>query len=365
MGRPTYTHQEEPGTLMWPSPDKYWVIGFRDQRGMPSSEGYLRVNGPSAHFVEQISEQAEWSAKRVDNDTASWIAAPDLRLLPGRAGDQAWQQQQLDATKALERAAKQLYLVGSTPMELRRDYLGRFAKSEERKHGRSIYRRQGEDPVALWYDGNGRWRVGPSQSIGTELGVLELGSAVALPEEAQGTWRVQHPIKGTWLDAPGVRLMTGEEGRNAMLSDESARKMKLKKAAARVGLTGEMPNGMAPDHLGEYVLAAGSNVNGHPYYMKAGSPTLGMWATPGGTWFIGVAARQDQFGHAKGALRVNMEAASQMPADFAGCTLEAFVNGEATWVAAPELRLEAVQPGKERKPKQEPRGGRQGAVDEL
>ena len=31
----------------------------------------------------------------------------------------------------------------------------------------------------------------------------------------------------------------------------------------------------------------------------------------------------------------------------------------------PELRLEAVQPGKERKPKQEPRGGRQSAVDEL
>ena len=332
---------------------------------MLSEEGYLRVNGPGAYFVEQISEQAEWSAKRVDNGNASWIAAPDLRLLPGRVGDQAWQRQQLDAEEALERAANQLYLVGSTPMELRREYLGRFVKNDQRKHGRYTYYRQGPDPVALWYDGNGRWRVGPSQSVGSELAVLELGSAVVLPEEAQGTWRVQHPLKGAWLDAPEVRLMTGEGGRNRMLSEESERKVKLKKAAARVRLAGDMPHGVAPDHLGEYIIAAGSNVNGHPYYVKAGNSKLGMWATPGGTWFIGIAARQDQFGHMRGALRVNMEAASQLPLDFAGGTLEAFVNGEATWVAAPNLRLETVQPGEERKSQQEPRGGLQNAADEL
>lgn len=367
MGRPVYTRQEEPGTLMWASPDKHWVIGFREQLGMLSSEGYLRVNGTATHFVEQISEQAVWSAKRVKNGTASWIVASDLRLLPGRAGDEAWQQQQNDENKALERATDQLYLVGNTPMELRRDYLGKFVRRAQRKHGRFTYHRQGPHPVALWYDGNGQWRVGPSQSVGSELGVLELGSAVVLPEESQGTWRVQHPLKGTWLDAPGVRLMVGEEGRNTMLTQESARKVRLKKAAARVRLTGEMPSGVGPEHLGEYIIATGSNVNGHPYYVKAGNSKLGMWATPGSTWFIGVAARQDQFGHAKGALRVNMDAASQTLADFASGTLEAWVNGEATWVAAPKLRLETVKPAdKEQKKQHEPRGGHQSAVaDEL
>ena len=116
--RHVYQHTDEPSRLMWATHDGYWAIGFRDYLGMLSSNADLRVRDAqkAAVFVEQLDEAEQvWEAKRVDNGTASWHAAPQLRLLAGRGGVLAWEQQQKRTEAALERAAAQLFVVGSAP----------------------------------------------------------------------------------------------------------------------------------------------------------------------------------------------------------------------------------------------------------
>ena len=181
---------------------------------------------------------------RSDDGSSKWIDAPDVRLLHGEEGGAEWKRLQGTVDSDLKRAAERLYLVGSTPQNLRREYVGTFIMQSGPRNGsngRHVYHRQGTDKAAMWYDGDGMWRVGSLLNIGTSNSVLALPGSLALPEESQGVWRVKHPLGSAWLDAPALRLLHGEEGRAALKAEEVSRQGRVKAAAAQFRLSGETP----------------------------------------------------------------------------------------------------------------------------
>ena len=239
--KPVYAKQDDASRLLWASYDGYWIAGHGDDLG--SSDGYLRVKDARAYFVEQVGDAAEWYV-RSDDGSSKWIDAPDVRLLHGEEGEAEWKRLQGTVDSDLKRAAERLYLVGSTPQNLRREYVGTFMMQpglRNGSNGRHVYHRQGTDKAAMWYDGDGMWRVGSLLNIGTRNSVLALPGSLALPEESQGVWRVKHPLGSAWLDAPALRLLHGEEGRAALKAEEVSRQGRVKAAAAQFRLSGETP----------------------------------------------------------------------------------------------------------------------------
>ena len=239
--KPVYAKQDDASRLLWASYDGYWIAGHSDDLG--SSDGYLRVKDALAYFVEQVDDAADWYV-RSDDDSFKWIDAPDVQLLHGEDGGAEWKRLQGTVDDDLKRAAERLYLVGSTPQNLRREYVGTFILQpgpHSASNGRHVYHRQGTDRAAMWYDGDGMWRVGSLLNIGTSNSVLALRGSLALPEESRGNWSVKHPLGSEWLDAPTLRLLHGEEGRAALKADEVSRQGRVKAAAAKFHLSGEMP----------------------------------------------------------------------------------------------------------------------------
>lgn len=238
--KPVYAKQGDENRLLWATYDGHWVAGHRDNVGSPN--GYLRVKGALAYFVEQVGDAAQWHA-RTDADE-EWFDAPGVHLLHGEAGGAEWKRLQDIVDHDLKRAADRLYLVGSTPQNLRREYVGAFilhSNHHNLSHGRHVYHRQGEDRAALWYDGDGMWRVGSILNVGTSNSALALRGSFTLPEESRGLWRVRHPLGSEWLDAPALQLLHGEEGRTALKADEVSRQDRAQAAVNKVRLDGEMP----------------------------------------------------------------------------------------------------------------------------
>ena len=62
-----------------------------------------------------------------------------------------------------------------------------------------------------------------------------------------------------------------------------------------------------------------------------------------GNWFAGLIAMQDQFGHARGALRIRTQDATRVPPELADATWEVWNDAEDLWIAAPQLRHAAVR----------------------
>ena len=380
--KPVYAKQDDASRLLWASYDGYWIAGHGDDLG--SSDGYLRVKDARAYFVEQVGDAAEWYV-RSDDGSSKWIDAPDVRLLHGEEGEAEWKRLQGTVDSDLKRAAERLYLVGSTPQNLRREYVGTFMLQSGLRNGsngRHVYHRQGTDKAAMWYDGDGMWRVGSLLNIGTRNSVLALPGSLALPEESQGVWRVKHPLGSAWLDAPALRLLHGEEGRAALKAEEVSRQGRVKAAAAQFRLSGETPcrvfhmcrtfcpprrraawplgssraapvamlicadyrpEGRAQEYLGEYKRVSGSNINGQPFFTKAGDTQKGLWHALDGNWFAGLIAMQDQFGHARGALRIRTQDATRVPPELGDATWEVWNDAEDSWIAAPQLRHAAVR----------------------
>ena len=380
--KPVYANQDDASRLLWASYDGYWIAGHSDDLG--SSDGHLRVKDARAYFVEQVDDAAEWYV-RSDDDGFKWIGAPDVQLLHGEEGGAEWKRLQGTVDDDLKRAAERLYLVGSTPQNLRREYVGTFilqSGPHSASNGRHVYHRQGTDKAAMWYDGDGRWRVGSLSNIGTSNSVLGLPGSLALPEESRGVWRVKHPLGSEWLDAPALRILHGEEGRAALKADEVSRQGRVKAAAAKFRLSGETPrrvfqyvpglfahpvggppghtaalvqrplpralcadnrpDGRAQEYLGEYKRVSGSNINGQPFFTKAGDTQRGLWHALDGNWFAGLIAMQDQFGHARGALRIRTQDATRVPPELGDATWEVWDDAEGSWTAAPQLRHAAA-----------------------
>lgn len=237
--KPVYAKQSDESRLLWASYDGYWIAGHRDDLG--SSDGYLRIKGALAYFAEQVEDAAQWDVRT--DDGVEWLCAPDVHLHHGEKGRAKWKLLQGTVDEDLKRAAERLYLVGSTPQNLRREYVGVFIKQAGPQHfsnGRHVYHRQGADRAAMWYDGDGMWRIGSLLNIGTSNSVLTLRGGSAVPEESRGVWRVKHPLDSAWLDAPALRLLHGEEGRAALKADEVSRQGRVQAAVNKVRLSGEM-----------------------------------------------------------------------------------------------------------------------------
>ena len=341
--RPVYAKRGEPHRLIWASHDGHWIAGHSDELGTATS-GFLRVKDARAYFVEQIAEAAAWHARAdADGGGDGWLAAPGVRLLHGAAAVAAWEQRQRLAEEALERAAKRLYLVGNAPQDTRREYLGGFSLQHdaERSNGRHVYSREGVDRVALWYDGDGAWRVGSQPNVGSSNSILALRSAAVLPEDARGVWRVHHPLGSGWLDAPALRLLHGADGLAALRADEAARHARAQVAPLTVIL---LAKGDAPartqEYLGDYKRITGTNINGHPFYSKVTDSRLALWHTFDGSWFAGLAdVMSGHFGHPKGVLRISTDDAALVPPEFGSATWEVWDEEAESWVAAPQLKL--------------------------
>ena len=61
-----------------------------------------------------------------------------------------------------------------------------------------------------------------------------------------------------------------------------------------------------------------------------------------GNWFAGLIAMQDQFGHARGALRIRTHDATRVPPELGDATWEVWDDAEDSWIAAPQLRHAAA-----------------------
>ena len=102
------------------------------------------------------------------------------------------------------------------------------------------------------------------------------------------------------------------------------------------------PDGRAHEYIGEYKRVAGSNINGHPFFMKAGDSRRGLWHALDGNWFAGLTTVQDQFGHPRGALRIRTQDAARVPPELGDATWEVWDDAEHTWIAAPQVRFAAI-----------------------
>ena len=114
------------------------------------------------------------------------------------------------------------------------------------------------------------------------------------------------------------------------------------RAACHAHCADYRPDGRAQEYLGEYKRVSGSNVNGQPFFTKAGDTQRGLWHALDGNWFAGLVTMQDQFGHARGALRIRTQDATRVPPELGDATWEVWDDAEGSWTAAPQLRHAAA-----------------------
>lgn len=198
-----------------------------------------------------------------------------------------------------------IYLMGSMPDGLRAEWLGWYdvytGKPIKTKNGlvdgRPVYSKQGEPSKLLWFNKkSGRWYAGKARALGKAAGVLHVGDLASTPDKVSSRWQAWQGPKRGWVEAPDMRAVSGDRGRNIVEANAKA----VQEAASTIRFAGDVPQGLRHEWLGMYVRRPEALIGGRPTYAKLGDDSKLLWYyAPSGTWYMGGIA---SLGKAKGVL---------------------------------------------------------------
>ena len=159
----------------------------------------------------------------------------------------------------LHHANFSVHLLGPGPDNLFIAFLGEYSirgHVHHKMNGRYIYAQQGSPDRWLWYSG-AFWLVGPAEDCHTDprraRGWLRAHDRAVRPESISAKWEAGDGRMG-WLQAPSLRMSTGDEAEQASLAHAAALREELAGAAGSVMLVGATPCEMWRGWLGVYDL---------------------------------------------------------------------------------------------------------------
>ena len=180
-GWPSYALLGDDGTRLWHA-GRCWFVGAAAECGQ--AKGWISADDGSL-TPDQVS--ATWQVF----DGSAWLDAPELRLIAGEA-----------LASALAAAADTVALVGATPQNRQRAWLGIFKRRPEAVNGWPSYALLGDDGTRLWHAGR-CWYVGAAAKCGQAKGWINAADGSLTPEQVAATWQVTDG--SAWFDAPELR----------------------------------------------------------------------------------------------------------------------------------------------------------------
>ena len=90
---------------------------------------------------------------------------------------------------------------------------GDYEKTGDVRNGRAVYKKVGDDDRAMWMSANGRWFMGPKQSIGGTGGLMAaiMDGCEVLPELVGGGWQVGSNLSAEADAERAVRKMNSTD----------------------------------------------------------------------------------------------------------------------------------------------------------
>lgn len=213
-----------------------WIIGPEEDIG---ARGWIRAESRAA-LPELVGSgyphDGYWHdamAKFTIGDGAlGWLPAPGLRFAAGAEALAEALAHEDSELRTLTAGAEMVYVVGSTPCGLWREWLGayRMMREEPLQSGRFTYVQEasegkGDGARMLWYTDGVSWRLGAAEFVGSPRGPLKVRDASLLPEAIENTFEVGDGSEGSrwdmtdgrsgWIPAPHIRVLSGSAGRAA------------------------------------------------------------------------------------------------------------------------------------------------------
>ena len=341
-GRHVYAKRGERAKLMWFNKHSgRWYAG--KARAVGHAAGVLHVPD-MAMAPDKISARWQvWQGPKV-----GWVVASDLRVL-----DDAQGRALVDAeAKALGEAADTIRLVGSTPSDLRHEWLGVYVRRPDALiAGRPSYVARSDVDRLLWYVAEtAAWYVGTQASLGKPKGVMLAYDVAVRPDRiAKGAWMLGQGLGKGWVSAPELRWLQGVEADAAA----AAQATRLHASERTVYLLdgnqlsgGQVrPVNTAPAWQGAYVADLSWTDEGRTRYIKPqdadgkGGPWLLWYNTPAGMWLVGRQGRRREPNTTKPTISVYDGA--QLPHEIRG-TWREWLRGDASHPIAVRCLVGAV-----------------------
>jgi hypothetical protein len=202
-----------------------------------------------------IVEEPELDAKAILARVASGQAMPDSRV-------------------NAPPSATIVHLVGAMPTKQNAFCLGQYTRREEMSEFRHIYESDKGERSLWWSDGT--WFIGPTDAKGKKGGYIKVTENTDVPEEVRGTWSVYDGEAASWMEAPGLKMLS-HDGYAKMLEGT------LGSAVPVVAMSGQTPDGRDAAGFGE--LAKAAVINDRHTYRNADSGIALWWCA--GAWFVG------------------------------------------------------------------------------
>lgn len=256
-------------------------------------------------------------------------------------------------------ANESVFLLGRTPKQLLRDYIGEYRRIMRSMGGRHMYRRSRRNTnLYLWHDG-WAWIIGPEEDVGPApmgRGWLRAESRAATPEQVglgqphDGYWegaRAAFTIGDGylgWIPAPDLRFGVGSAARAEAEAHEASELAVLDAAEDVVYVVGRTPCSLWRDWLGAYHKQRSAPLQSGRYvYAQQGHADRMLWYTDGVYWRFGVS---EHLGEPRGPIKVRdpsltpegIHSTFEVGDGSEGAPWD-MTDGTAGWLRAPDLMI--------------------------
>ena len=229
-GKPTYVQERPPSAawedrVMWYTRNGEWTASWRSavEPDGQRTRGFLTISS-AAPSPDGLAES--WYVAAPDG---TWVKAPYVRCLSGKAGSTAYRRVKEEEEAKRHSAAPRLTVSMAARKPDQHDdleasfvaqftpWLGEYHVMEELVNGRQAYTLAGDASRMMWFSvKQGYWVLGWSAHVGSGHGKAfaeALNKAWFLPEHLAQSWRLFDDNTNQWRDLPLLRVRPARNGR--------------------------------------------------------------------------------------------------------------------------------------------------------